>query len=704
MSRRPQVTDIPRVGDQFGAFRITDEIGRGGMGMVFNAVQLPLNRPIALKVLNPQLTTDVEFIARFEREAEVLARMNSPHVVQVYEHGRVGECLYLAMQHIAGGDLSRYLRRSGPLPLATALDLTGQIAAALADAHALGVIHRDIKPSNVLLARTGADLFAYLCDFGIAQSAQQGFTRAGTLAGTIEFTAPERHEGRPADARSDLYSLGCLLWCMVSGVNPYSGTDFQIAQQHFSAPVPQLASTGPVEVAINRLLATFMAKEPSQRPQSAVQAVTDLRAVQRLAESMRDEPAEPLTQLAQRRIPLTPETEQDVGVTMLASRPAAPPPPPPVPAPPARGRSTTRTVLITAAIVVATALVGGGGLWAFTTLSNGSASGAATGTPIAPSTNGAPPASSVPSASEAQTRESAREFVDEIRVGSQPHGIAMDVESRLAFVANYGDGSVSVLDLDTNSAVRKINVGRNPQNVAVDSASGVLLVGCDGSHKVQIYDLRDYRLIGSISTGDGPIRLAVDSSKKVAYAVAQGKSTMQVISLTTHKVVRTIPVAANPRVIALDQKDQIAYVGHWDSSTVSVIDLTTGYLVTNIRVGRNPNSIVISTGARVALVASHGVTHGTRGSVSVIDLDSRSVRQTIKADPEPSRIALDESAGVAYLTCLSAGKVNVIDLTSLEVVARLSTSPRPTGALVDPASGRLYVTSFDGNVVQVFSA
>lgn len=113
---------------------------------------------------------------------------------------------------------------------------------------------------------------------------------------------------------------------------------------------------------------------------------------------------------------------------------------------------------------------------------------------------------------------------------------------------------------------------------------------------------------------------------------------------------------------------------------------------------------MIAAEARLALVASHGVTHGTRGSVSVIDLDSRSLRRTIKADPEPSRIVLDESAGVAYLTCLSAGKVNVIDLTSLEVVDRLNTSPRPTGALVDPVGGRLYVTSFDGNVVQVFSA
>ena len=121
------------------------------MGVVFSAVQRPLNRTVALKVLDPRFTNDPEFIARFTREGEVLARMNSPHVIQVFDHGRIGDCLYLAMQQVTGGDLAEYLQRNGPLPPSLAADLAAQVASALADAHALGIIHRDIKPSNCLL-------------------------------------------------------------------------------------------------------------------------------------------------------------------------------------------------------------------------------------------------------------------------------------------------------------------------------------------------------------------------------------------------------------------------------------------------------------------------------------------------------------------------------------------------------------------------
>ena len=264
------MTDFPKVGDQFGAFLITGVVGHGGMGVVFSARQQPLNRPVALKVLDPRFTDDPGFVARFTREGELLATMNSPHVIQVFEHGHVGDCLYLAMQHVAGGDLAHYLRKNGPLSQALAADLTAQVASALADAHAVGIIHRDIKPSNVLLATTGQDLFAYLCDFGIAPSAQSGLTQTGMLPGTLNFTAPERHEGHPADVRSDLYSLGCLWWSLLSGSNPYSGTDYQVAQQHFSAPVPQVQVFGAVEDSTNQLLERLMAKDPGRRPASAV--------------------------------------------------------------------------------------------------------------------------------------------------------------------------------------------------------------------------------------------------------------------------------------------------------------------------------------------------------------------------------------------------------------------------------------------------
>lgn len=709
------MTDFPQVGEQFGAFLITREIGRGGMGVVFSAQQQPLNRPVALKVLDPRFTTDPSFAARFAREGELLATMNSPHVIQVYDHGRVGDCLYLAMQQVSGGDLSQFLDEHGPLTPALAADLTGQIASALADAHARGVIHRDIKPSNVLLAKTGHDLFAYLCDFGIAQSNQSGLTQVGMFPGSLPFTAPERHEGHPADERSDLYSLGCLLWTLLCGSAPYAGTDFQIAQQHFTAPVPQVPGRGPVATETNRLLARLLAKDPAQRPDSALDVVAALRALQRLAEAEasgpitsihgvadgRDasgatprRPAEP-TQLSHRIQPavalptagIPPNTEQ----VQLASAQTRPP-----------GKHRLRTAVVTAAIVVVAAVVGGGGLWALTTLfssaSAPTASVAATSPTPSKTESGQPTSDSEP------TRAPVRRKATEIRVGESPHGLAVNPGSRLAFVANYGDSSVFVVNLDSHTVVRKIDVGDKPQSVVVDAASGLLLVGCDGIPAVQIYDLQGYHLVGSVSTGKGPIRIAVHSAQKLAYVVAQGSSKMQVISLSSRKLIRTVDVGAHPRVIGVDEQDQMAYIGHWGGNKISVIDLNSQSKISQLRVGSNANSIEIAADARLAFVANYGQGAKGGGSVSVIDLDTRSVKKSINVDDGPSRLAVDESAGVVYLTCLRAAKVDVIDLSSLTVVDRFGAAHRPTGAGVDSSTGKLYVTSFDKHVVQVFAA
>lgn len=691
-------------------------IGRGGMGMVFSAVQLPMNRTVALKVLDPRLTSDPAFVARFQHEADVLARMNSPHVVQVYDHGRVGECLYLAMQQVSGGDLADYIARHGPLAPVQAADLAAQIADALADAHALGIVHRDIKPSNVLLATTGGSLFAYLCDFGIAQYGQSGLTRTGMLTGTLLYSAPERHEGHNADERSDIYSLGCTLWCMLSGSHPYSGTDFQVAQQHVAGAIPQLGGDDPVRRAINDVLLHLMAKNPASRPASAMATAAELRELRQFIQA-RTAPGAEMTRTATPPSPVAPpagspprSSTGPVAPTTLG--PAAlvasgqPDAPRVAPAPVGR-RSRRRGTLIVAVVVLVTALISGGSLWAFTTLFSTSQPGvAAAPTGSSPATATRPSAGGAASGSttSATTRAAAANLSDEIAVGSEPHGIAVNPGSRLAFVANYNDSSLSVLNLDTNSVVRKIDVGAQPQSVAVDSASGLLLVGCDGVPAVQIYDLQGYRLVGSVSTGKGPIRLSIHSSQKLAYAVAQGSRTMEVISLSSHKLIRTVRVDPNPRVIGVDERDQIAYIGHWNSRDLTVIDLNSQSQIAQLTVGHNPNAIATAPEARLAFVADYGKGRDGGGSVSVIDLNTRSVTKVISVDDGPSRLAVDEDAGVVYLTCLWSQRVNVISLSSLSVVGRIRTAPRPTGAAVDSSTGRLYVTSFDRHVVQVFGS
>lgn len=342
---------FPQVGERFGDYLIDAELGRGGMGIVFRATQLSLNRPVALKVLDPKLAADDEFVRRFGREATILASMSSPHVIQVHDHGQVGSCLYLATQYVAGGDLSQLIARHGAMEPPLALDLTGQILSALADAHARGVIHRDVKPSNVLLTSSAGHPFAYLCDFGIAQSDDTQVTRTGAVIGSWGFMAPERHQGSGATAQSDIYSAGCLLWCALTGRNPYEGTDVQVAMAHISAPVPQLDASGPLADRLNELLARSLAKHPADRFASAADFLHAIRAIpDQVATSGRPLPAGAAGAMTEHRTRLRP----DVAATTLRPTEVEPVA---VRVAPSRGR---RTALV--AGIVAVALLGAGAI------------------------------------------------------------------------------------------------------------------------------------------------------------------------------------------------------------------------------------------------------------------------------------------------------------------------------------------------------
>ncbi|WP_340537123.1 serine/threonine-protein kinase [Nocardioides sp. GXZ039] len=286
---------FPSVGEDFGAYRITRQLGRGGMGVVFAAEQRGLGRTVALKVLSPEFAEQSDYRARFSREATVLARLDSPHVIQVFDHGEHDGCLFIATQFVGGGDLSHAIRSSGPLPAARAARIAEQVAWALHDSHAAGVIHRDLKPSNVLLREQSAETFAYLCDFGIAQDRAPGLTAPGSVAGTFAYLAPERLRGQPATAAADVYALGCVLWTMVLGKAPYAGSDVEIGMAHLNEPVPELVEDSAVAVATNRILRKALAKDPAQRYADAGAMRTDLQQLATLAGSTSHPPLRPRT-------------------------------------------------------------------------------------------------------------------------------------------------------------------------------------------------------------------------------------------------------------------------------------------------------------------------------------------------------------------------------------------------------------------------
>lgn len=325
------MAQLPRVGDQFGRYRIDAQIGFGGMGVVFAATDLGIGRQVALKVVSAALGDSVEFLRRFEREAALLARLDSPHVIGIFDYGEHDGCPYIATQYVVGGDLGALIQARGPMPPALAVDVCAQVADALIDAHGAGVVHRDVKPSNVLLRDPDtAELHAYLCDFGIARSVEQGgLTAAGTVSGTWTYLAPECGSGQPATPASDIYAVGCLLWATLTGQPPYRGSDVEVAIAHQRAPVPQLLGDDPFSERVNDVLLRTLAKDPAERYPSADDLRGDLLATALLpAPSVRPRPERARTERTSPTPSGTPAPSGSRDRLSLGSLPGGSPPAP----------------------------------------------------------------------------------------------------------------------------------------------------------------------------------------------------------------------------------------------------------------------------------------------------------------------------------------------------------------------------------------
>lgn len=277
------MSGLPGLGDEFAGYRLQRLLGSGAMGAVYAATQARPNRDVALKVLLPQFAADPEYRSRLDREAESMARIDSPHIISIYEYGEHDGCLFIATQLVTGGDLDAFLREHGPLVPEKACTIAAQVASALGEAHAAGVIHRDVKSSNVLLRTIHGKPHAYLCDFGIATTGDERLTAGGSIAGTWAYLAPERCQGADATPATDIYALGCLVWKMLTGRVPYSGNEAHQALQHLNAPIPQLTGTDPVSSDINGFLLRAMAKQPVARINDAGDVRTEMEHIALMA-------------------------------------------------------------------------------------------------------------------------------------------------------------------------------------------------------------------------------------------------------------------------------------------------------------------------------------------------------------------------------------------------------------------------------------
>jgi len=263
-----------------GRYRIVRKLGTGGMANVYLAEDEVLGRRVAIKILNDRHAGDDQFVERFRREAKNAASLSHPNIVSIYDRGEAEGTYYIAMEYLDGRSLKELIVARGPAPVPVAIDYARQILTAIRFAHRHGIVHRDIKPHNVLVDAEGR---LKVTDFGIARAGVSQMTEAGSIIGTAQYLSPEQAKGAPVDQTSDLYSVGVVLYELLTGVVPFSGdTPVEIAMKHLSsAPEPPSAKRAEIPRELDLVVLRALAKDPADRYQSAEEMDADLARVAR---------------------------------------------------------------------------------------------------------------------------------------------------------------------------------------------------------------------------------------------------------------------------------------------------------------------------------------------------------------------------------------------------------------------------------------
>ncbi|MCX7699796.1 MAG: serine/threonine protein kinase [Gemmataceae bacterium] len=274
-------------GRSLGDFRILRRLGRGGMGQVYLAEQTSLKRKVAIKMLRPELAANQTALRRFRAEAEAVAKLNHPNIVQIYGVGERDGVHYMVLEYVEGRNLRDYLNRKGPPDLPVCLSIMRQVALALQQAHDAGFVHRDVKPENILLTKKGE---AKVTDFGLTrcfgdEGRPLNLTQSGVTMGTPLYMSPEQVQGHPVDHRSDIYSYGVTCYTLLTGSPPFRGnTQFEVALQHVQSEPPPLAQFRPdLPSELDAMLRRMMAKDPAGRYSSFKEIV---REIHRLREAV----------------------------------------------------------------------------------------------------------------------------------------------------------------------------------------------------------------------------------------------------------------------------------------------------------------------------------------------------------------------------------------------------------------------------------
>ncbi|WP_170323648.1 protein kinase domain-containing protein [Cryptosporangium phraense] len=708
MGRHDQM--LLEIGEDIAGYTVESFVARGGMAVVYKAVDKRLGRPVALKLIAPELASDPTFRARFTRESELAASLDHPNVLPVYQAGEFDGMLYAVLRYVDGEDLDRVIRRRGRLTPGETITIFSAVAAALDAAHERQLVHRDVKPGNVLL--TGSDdqygmnlaqRHVYLTDFGLTKRAADvtGLTTAGQFLGTIAYVAPEQIANQPVDHRADVYSLGCVLYHVLSGSAPFDRRDYvAMMWAHISSPPPLLSdAVENVPPAADAVLQSAMAKRPGARPDSCSALIGQLRdafglgvdAPLRLAEKrirptpgvrerFAGEPADDRPTIKRTGPPTggtpagaqpSPPTGHPNGSTPA---PEAPPAPPPEPAVPAGPDSSAETTLLA---------------------SPGPADApAATGAPyypappeVAPWTTGAdsgPPPS----------------LGDVLRTPSP------SPEPEVAFRAEAPAAPTEKRprpEPERDTPQTLLSHRRDPEPPRPGTRSWRIPVLAGVVVLVILLGVAAFIVLGPDDDNDS--NNAATPTPTAGASVTPSATASIPASLAQPTVQKTIPVGRGPQGIAFAPDNRFVYVANSDSRTVSVVDTEELGQVATIPTRDQPQYLAINRDGTKLYVSTHN-DNGTGNTVAVVDTKTRQVTKRINVgNPDqpsnPYALALSPDGALLYVPDHERSVITVIGTAQEQVLMTLGVKPKPHWVTFAPDGRSAYVADHESNLISV---
>ena len=693
----------------FGPYELLDLHGRGGMGDVYRARDTRRGRLVALKLLPDLYTDDAEYLSRFRREQLVAARLREPHVIPIHDFGEIDGRLFIDMRLVDGEHVGRLLERTGPLPPVRAVHLVGQVAEALAAAHADGLVHRDVKPTNVLV--TPSD-FVYVVDFGIARkigTTSTALTVSGATVGTLDYMAPERFTNLPVDARADVYSLACLLHECLTDTRPFRGDDLPaLMHAHLYGTPTRVSTLVPgIPPALDDVVARGLAKDREDRYPGPLELATAAREALRTTEPLPQAPPAPPTT---RGIPSDPRPAE-----RTTSVPAAGPPPPDthdrdgggpsgpggLPVEPAGDRPGRRRALAVAGAVAAVLAVVLAVTWALTSRGDDPRDGAAAaaGTSAAASPSASPsPTPTAPVVSPSVPIPAAGVAIE---VGGTPGYVQVAPNGRYAYIANRDTGVVTVLDTTLDKVTGTIRIEAAPPRFITFSPDGrtaYVTVYTDDKtvNAVVILDTADNTVRDTVPVGKRPFAPATTLDGRFLYVPIHDEGRVDVIDTASGEVVDRLTTPPNPHWVAFSRDGGTFYTADHESGVVTAFDTASHQLLATIAVGVSPHSLALSPDGSQLSVVNYD-----SNTLSMIDTATHTVVRTVDLGANPQDVT-DAPDGVhLYTADVEAGLVEVVETATGRVTARIPTGDSPSSVSVTPDGRRAYVTNLDDGTVRI---